>query len=250
MTGPIGHLRWCIVQSRAFVALNWKQEEYRQALSPLPKIIGPALVAGSAPNPERPANVDAHWFRVSVNASQLLFDKFDLPPPDLTIVRPRIKLRGPAQDAAWAVLKGRSTGHLVPLIKRPGDVGISEFIVGKDYSASAVTELGYVYKAAIVAEISGRYLISAGWAANRDISNGLFAVLLALKLGASHVVMSGFSFQTGWNYAGNARGRRGHVVADRIICRAIVERGLPVYSSDPDFAKRTGLRFWTGSKRD
>ncbi|WP_375452026.1 hypothetical protein [uncultured Devosia sp.] len=233
---------------RARLHLSLFKTAYLRALSELPTITGPAIVVGSAPNPHPPKGLDDTWFVISVNASQVTAEQFGLPRPNLTILRDNIFFRGnvsvPTEihDALWAALRGRQTAHAVAIMGSSEDKGATAQLAIHDYRADRVTELDRHVRGAIIVEMSGLSLVglSAG------ISNGIFAALLALKQGANPVVMSGFSFAPGWHFAKDVAVPRGHVLPDRAVCKAIVERKLPVFAADPDFARASGLPLWTG----
>lgn len=232
-------------RTRAFLHLTLRRSAYAKAMAEFPAISGPAVVVGSALEPHRPEGVTPDWFVISVNASQVTADDFALGTPDLTVFRDGIFLSDTHQDAVWSALRGKRTAHLAAIMGSSEETGAAAAIVPKDYRADRVTELNRHIRGAIIAEMSGLYHVHLG--GHNGVSNGLFATLLALKLGAAPVVMSGFSFAPGWNFAKDIPGERGHIPVDRAICNAIVARGLPVYAADPGFAEKSGLPLWTGA---
>ncbi|MDB5587589.1 MAG: hypothetical protein JWP26_2559 [Devosia sp.] len=233
---------------RARLHLSLFRKTYLRALSDLPTITGPAVVVGSAPNPHPPKGLNDNWFVISVNASQVTAEQFGLPRPDLSILRDNIFFRGnvfvPTEihDALWAALRGRQTAHAVAIMGSSEDKGATAQLAIHDYRADSVTELDRHVRGAVIMEMTG--LSHVGLSAG--ISNGIFAALLAVKLGANPVVMSGFSFTPGWHFAKDVAVPRGHVQPDRAVLKAMVDRGYPVFASDPDFAKNSGLPLWTG----
>jgi hypothetical protein len=236
---------WLVRQVGVFRLLNLQSDEYDRQLASLPKISGPALVVGSAPRPTVPKKVDNNWFRISVNSSQVVLDEFGLAPPNLTIFMPKIRKEDKFRKAYWDALRGRSTDHLIFSVGKTNDGGHQDFIAEKHYKANTISFLTQTTKAAIVTEIANRYMISV-FGARRQVSNGIFATFLALKLGANKVVMSGFSLNDGWYHTKQLVGQRNHVAADLMACKALVDRRLPVFASDPVFAERTGLPLWNG----
>jgi hypothetical protein len=230
-------------RTRAFLNLTLLRDGYARILAELPRFNGPTLVVGSAPEPHRPVGLNHDWSVVTVNASQITSDDFGLKKPDLTVFRDDICGSGTHQNAVWAALRGKQTTHVIANMGSSDDAGIAAFMATQNYRAEHVTELNRHVRGAIIADVSGRYYVKV----TAGVSNGIFATLLALKLGASPVVMSGFSFTPGWYFAPGIPGARGHIPADKVICRAIVERGLPVFAADPAFAENSGLPLWTGS---
>lgn len=227
---------------RAFLNLNLLRSRYDAAIAGLPRIEGPAIVLGSAPNPVRPAGVDDRWFTLTVNASQITAADLGLREPDLTIMRDGIFEPGEHQDAVWKALAGRHTAHLIAVQASSDDRGTAQGIAARNYHADHVTELSRHTRGAVIAEMSGLYHVKI----SSGVSNGIFAMLLALKLGGRPVVMAGFSFGPGWHFAQSTTGHRGHIKSDMATCRAVAARGLPVFAADPAFAEASGLPLWTG----
>lgn len=227
-----------------FLALRAAPRKYRATLARITKMPGPTLVIGSAPLAARPTGVDDSWFRVSANASQTTLSRFGLPPPHLTIFRVQMISSTPddATRHAWAALKGHSTGHLIV------GAGITDTAVAitaqHGYRAGAITAFSSSMRTAVIADMIGEYL--AIGTNHKGVSNGIFAVLLALKLGARPVVMSGFSMSSGWAYAPDAASNRYHQDGDLRVCRLMHQRGYPVFTADPAFAEASGLPLWTG----
>lgn len=236
---------WLKHRLRVHAMLVWKQREFEQALQPLPRITGPALVVGSAPHPEKPIGVSADWFRISINASQLVLDHFGLPPPNLTIMQPKIKVEDEGRTAYWQVLRGHRTDHVLFIVNNKNDGSIASFLAENGYHTDKITFVSHLVRKAVVTQISKRYL-GLPHENERSVSNGIFAVMLALKLGASQVVMSGFSLHDGWFHAPDLQAPRKHQRLDRLACQIMVKRRLPVFTSDPAFASQTGLPLWRG----
>lgn len=230
----------------SIIPLNRKA--YFSKISELPEIKGPALVAGSAPEPTIPRGADNSWFRISVNASQAVFSAFGFGEPNLTIFQPKIKFEDEGRQAYWQVLKGRGTGHLIFSVNRRNDGRIEEFLKSKDFHAAKITYLSERFKNAIVREVAKQTLITP-YRYERSVSNGLFSVFLALRLGANPVVMTGFSFSDGWFHSKEVAARRNHQWIDRYACQRFVELGLPVYTSEREFSAATGLPLWKGNPR-
>jgi hypothetical protein len=233
---------------RAYLTLTVFRQAYERALAELPRIKGTALVVGSAPEPHRPDGLSSDWFVISINASQVTAADFGIPKPDLTFVRDGIDKPGEHQEAIWRVLNGRSTKHLVASMGSRDDEGVGDLIAAKNYHADRLTKFNRHVRGAVIAEMSGHYHVYLG--GPRGISNGIFGALLALKLGADRVIMSGFSTVTGWYFAKEATGYRGHVPLDLEVCRAMVARGYPVFVTDPPFAESSGLPLWTSEMAD
>jgi hypothetical protein len=220
--------------------LTFRQKQYRRFLDELPKIMGPALVVGSAPNPTRPVDVDPSWFKLSINASQFVLDLFELGHPNLTLFQPKIKFEDETREAYWKVLANKKTDHLIFSINRKTDGKIEGFLKSKSYHFAKIGSFTEHYKNAVVREVLGKSVIGP-LPNDRSISNGVFAAILALRLGAEKVVMTGFSMSDGWSHSTEVVQHRKHQVMDRWACRLIVARKLPVFTSDPEFSHVTGI---------
>lgn len=232
---------WRCLEVRAH--LRWNRDGFEGEMAQIGRISGPALVVGSAPNPMRPEGIDANWFRISVNASQLVLSHFGLPEPHLTIFQPKIKFNDENRQAYWRALAGCGTGHLLFMVNGKNDGTIAPFLASRGYRAPRISNVREVTKTAVVADITGRYLLSP-FVGQRSVSNGIFAAMLALKLGARPVVMSGFSMEDGYFHADQIPAKRNHVAPDLLACKTAKERNWPLYVSDPAFAAVTGLPLW------
>lgn len=232
---------WRCLEVRAH--LRWNRDGFEREMAQIGRINGPALVVGSAPNPVRPEGVDANWFRISVNASQLVLSHFGLPEPHLTIFQPKIKFNDENRSAYWQALSGCGTQHLLFMVNGKNDGTIAPFLVSRSYRAPRISNIREVTKTAVVADITARYLLSP-FVGQRSVSNGIFAAMLALKLGARPVVMSGFSMEDGYFHAGQLPAKRNHVAPDLLACKTAAKRNWPLYASDPVFAAVTGLPLW------
>lgn len=221
------------------------------ALSALPRITGPALLVGSAPSPTRPIGVGDDWFLISVNASQTVLETFGLREPDLTVLRNGLLDRNNLPNgedlsrSVWDALSGRATRHLLASTVVAADRNIDRVFASKGFRADAYSEIDRHARAALVHEMSGVMLPAQG--GPRSMSNGIFAAALALKLGASPVVMAGFSAKGGWSQLPGRQALRIHLEGDVRACRGFVRRGLPIASSEAAFSALTGIPLWTGA---
>jgi len=229
-------------KARAWLLLGLRRAVYERALAELPAISGPALVMGSAPNPTRPQGLSQDWYVVSVNASQRSAEEFGITEPDLTVFRDDIEKPSPTYAAFWASVAGKRTRHLIAIMGSRENRGIATALTAGNYHADEITELDRHVRGAIIAEMTGLYHVGL----HHGVSNGIFAAVLALKLGASTVVMSGFSFSPGWHFDKKAAVPRGHIGPDKAVCAALVERGYPLFAADPNFAELSSLPLWTG----
>ncbi|TPK61175.1 hypothetical protein FJ930_28015 [Mesorhizobium sp. B2-4-15] len=211
----------------------------------LPRVTGPALVMGSAPNFRLPEGHDADWTLVTVNASQLLAETFGLPVPDIAVIRRGIVVGEGEQDLYKRdLLKGRQAKHLIipvwPNVEDKLKTGCSTF----NYRYDTLQALTKWQLANIVWRLSGKYHVSHRW--HRKISTGAFAIMLARFAGFAPVVVSGFSLSQAGHGYDTRNAFRYHADEDADLLRLVVRRGEPIYAEDRDFAAETGLPLWQG----
>ncbi|MEP7240607.1 MAG: hypothetical protein ABI697_06960 [Devosia sp.] len=229
---------------RARMLLTIRRKAYESALAALPRIDRTALVLGSAPSPTPPAEIDPNWFVITVNASHHLARDLGLGVPDLTIFRDEMWSVGPVSHNA---LIGGRTRFLIANLAGNSDNQLEGLLTRLDFVADRVQFVSRHIRGAVILEMTGRpFVMLAG---RHGISNGVFAALLALKLGAPRVIMTGFSLSNGWYPSGNAETTRGHIPKDRIVCREMARRGAPIFATDPAFSEATGLRLIEGARR-
>ncbi|MEP7240608.1 MAG: hypothetical protein ABI697_06965 [Devosia sp.] len=215
-----------------------RRKAFDQIIADLPKINRTALVLGSGPNPTPPKGLDPGWFLITINASYRLARDLGLGVPDLTIVADVL----PAVTAARAEAFARArTRLLVVNSATTFDPDLEPFLDRIDFKADRIAYVTWAVRHALITEQIGQPLAFLG---GPGISNGVYAPLLALKLGAPRVVMTGFSLGPGWYPSGDTTARRIHAKEDRVACQRMAARGYPVFTSDPAFAEVTGLRLW------
>ncbi|TPJ20021.1 hypothetical protein FJW04_01355 [Mesorhizobium sp. B2-7-3] len=211
----------------------------------LPRVTGPALVMGSAPNFRLPEGHGVDWALVTVNASQLLAETFGLRLPDIAVIRRGILVGASEQDFYKRdLLKGRQAKHLIvpvwPDVEGKLKAGCRTFNYGFD-TLQALTKWQL---ANIVWRLSGKYHVSRGW--HRKISTGAFAIMLTRFAGFAPVVVSGFSLSQAGHGYDTRNAFRYHADEDADLLRLVVSRGEPIYAEDRDFAAETGLPLWQG----
>ncbi|AMY04201.1 hypothetical protein AB0V79_29555 [Mesorhizobium ciceri] len=211
----------------------------------LPRLTGPALVMGSAPNFRLPYGHDAGWALVTVNASQILAETFGLAAPDMALMRRGILVGQGEQDFYKRdLLKGRQAKHLIvpiwPDVEDKLKAGCRTF----DYRYETLQALTRWQLANIVWRLSGKFHVSRGW--HRNISTGAFAVMLARFAGFAPVVVSGFSLSQAGHGYDSRNAFRYHADEDADLLRRVARRGEPIYAEDRDFARESGLPLWQG----
>lgn len=201
---------------------------------------GPALVLGSAPTAELPADYDASWSIVTANASQnqLLLWGMDVR-PTLTVFRAKMFEEGPHQSRVWEVLQGLGTEQLILVNGRAEEIPA---VAQRGYLPGRVDLLSRSERGAIIHEVTG---LLWGFDTNSTtVSQGVFAALLALRLGAT-AVLSGISFSVSDHNYGSWS-RRAHLDGDKRVLLAARDRGWPIYAAEQRFADESGLPRWLG----
>lgn len=209
-------------------------------------LAGPTLVLGSAPTSRAPAGYHADWRLITVNASQIVGEDLGLPAPDVAVLRHGLLVGIDSQDHyKRKLLAGRRAKHLiVPIWPRPL-TPLAEGGKRFNYSYETLTALSKWQLAHIIWRLCGAYVAtSRGW--QRRISTGAFAIFVARYLGASPIVLSGFSFSTSGHAYDDRNARRHHVDADAALIRLALRSGVPLFAADPDFARESGVPIWNG----
>ena len=197
---------------------------------------------GSAPGSQPPPDGLGEWKTITVNGSQAILKGFDSStPPTATLFNTSlIKSSYNVNVAARKVLRGANTENLIVL---SGNTGWRKRL----HVIFRLFMLRYQYKTLSILNTNDRIRIME---ALLDIkfpereyqpSNGIFAVLLALHLGASKVLMSGFSLTKQGHAYNNLNFKRAHSTGDRLILQRAIEIGLPIFTNDKEFSDESGV---------
>jgi hypothetical protein len=218
---------------------------FSQPILRLPRVTGPALVMGSAPNFRLPKGHGADWALVTVNASQLLAETFGLPVPDIALIRRGIFVGKSEQDFYKRdLLQGRQAKHLIIPVWSDVEDKLKAGCRTCNYRYDTLQALTKWQLANIVWRLSGKFHVSLGW--HRKISTGALAIMLARFAGFAPVVVSGFSLSQAGHGYDSRNAFRYHADEDADLLRRVVRRGEPVYAEDRDFAAESGLPLWQG----
>ncbi|RPI46037.1 MAG: hypothetical protein EHM59_08560 [Betaproteobacteria bacterium] len=196
---------------------------------------------GSAPDSLPPPAGSGPWSVVTVNGSQAVLGRLGLPAMPVLTLMNRSVLKSSIRTgiAARAVLRGLSTGHLVVVSTK---VGRKHRLL----TALRLWWLRYRYRSLTLLSAREREQIMAGvlgdaYDQSKPPSNGIFLALLALHLGASRILMSGFSLSRAGHAYNDLNMRRGHLDGDTAALRHFVELGLPIFTNDERFSRESGL---------
>ncbi len=202
----------------------------------LPRFDGPVLVLGSAPGAVPPADLQTRRL-LTVNASQVIAEGWGMPRPDMTLFGTTVLGLRPSNRAAQQVLRRRETGCLVRMSDGSRTL-IHDFNLWRmRYIADRVVSLDIPTRRGLIASLVGDEL-----AQRFKPSNGVYLVALALALGATDVVMAGFSLTVSGHAYNNENHPRHHIDADREVLRGMVAAGAPIATTSQEFAKKSDLR--------
>lgn len=166
----------------------------------------PVLVFGSAPNPIIPKEFNGEWKIICMNASGLAVKRGNLPHPDITIfsvsgllrsasnyVEIRKNIKGLySENVLIRMLSGSFLKHWLKMWRS------KRVLRSLDYSYHNINCLGPAEWRAILLDVLGTehmYL-------SKNISTGVFCVILALYLNSGKVVVSGINpDSTGHSYS-------------------------------------------------
>jgi hypothetical protein len=206
-----------------------------------------AFVLGSGPGSAPPPGGFAGWFTMTVNASQILLAAWGNQVPDYTIFNNQL-LTNQRKNcvAARSLLKGKRTRNLV-VIKEYRSVWRTR-LTRLPFTRLRLFLLQYRYarfstitprqRSAIVSSVLG-----ADIPEQIKPSSGIFLAFLALHLGASRVLMSGFSLTQDGHAYNTLNLRREHAGEDRELLARAIAAGLPIYTNSREFSLESNVPF-------
>ena len=203
----------------------------------------PCLVLGSAPSPTWPAPSEKRSL-LCVNSSGWAANQRGLPEPELTFMRKR-KLTKAKKAHDRAAISNLTTKHLILVGGGydPDMVTMScykRILEGLNYRYGTISAMDHELRAEIILEITGQEF-GRGSKFDTKISNGLFSACLAFYLGATEVVLCGFSLEDGLSYVDRPH-RRFHVKPNRDAILCMKTLGLPLRPRNHASPKQPG---WT-----
>ena len=211
----------------------------------LPHIAGDALVIGSAPGARPPDGRLSDWTIISVNASQIIALDWGSKIPDFTILRD-MSGRGPEDLKAREILAGRAAKTVVASSwsgdRKPFDVFLTEI----GFSASSLTVLTEWQKQHVLYRTCRATSIFG--VGKLEVSNGIWAAVLAVFLGARKVAMTGISFTRNGHAYDTAVHARAHIDKDKIALGALSSRSGKVFAVDPAFSQELGIPLLAGDR--
>lgn len=223
----------------------WRHRDLRDRFAGLDLSRGPTLVLGSAPGSIRPAGIDGSWVLLTANASQKRLVEWNLPGPDLTVMRSNASAAEALQEQMWAQIKGLRTKRMFSAGRPQYGARIAEVARQHSYQIDETILANWTERLVIIYFATGLWFL--GRNPQETPTNGILAILLAAWLGSQAIVISGFSFSKGgyfYDSAGSAPVARERPDGDRAAIRALLARGAPLFCSDPGFAAESGIPLW------
>lgn len=193
------------------------------------------LVLGSAPGAVAPADIGDRLV-VTINGSQEILRSWTGESPYLTLFN-TVYFRSRASTSfARKMLRGTRTRNLIVMQNRRCHLcAVARLLVAR-YGYDHLVCMEPVERTRVVADA-----LSSEAFADLKPSNGVFAALLMLHLGAADVTLAGFSFSRSGHAYNSMNLPRNHVDDDRRVLVRVSELGLPVTCTSPDFSVESGL---------
>ena len=195
------------------------------------------LVLGSAPQPIIPR--EGKWSQViCVNSSGWAARQLGLKTPDLTILGSFKFL--PHRQEDLCVLKGLETDSLM-LIHHSYAPTVSEIEDTLDklcYRYRNIEVISVDERAVIISRATGYQFHDRGL----KISNGVFAVCVALQEKDSKVVIAGISLEKDGHSHNSGNRPRGHRLADRTALWVMRRKGCILRTTEEDLTRLTGIK--------
>lgn len=229
-----------------------RQETVRRKLAGVQSVLEgqSVLVLGSAPEPQIPPR-DEFTRVVCVNGSPFVAHQNGLA-PDVTVFGGyNIRNRANPQALAPHKLKnlaGLSTGALVYCDVGSGSREAKREFARRNVGYTEFASIGRRSRADMVNEVFGGKLTDED--GEGKVSNGGFAIALALWAGASSLILSGFSLEDGHSSLPSEgehndeqvpQATRRHLDADRLLFTTLAEKCARASTTSERLSAQTGL---------
>lgn len=198
------------------------------------------LVLGSAPDPCVVFSDDMDL--ICVNSSGYVARALGLPRPALTVLG-GFKLQVPNLEEDRQAMRGLRTKTLLLITNYAGDWTLDRArtsLDAFDYQYDELVAINADERAAIVQAVTGERLAGED-SEYRKVTNGLFAACYAFHTHAPKVTLSGISFARAGHYYSDQNRPRQQIGADRDAVHALLARGYPLYTSEPELAGVTEI---------
>jgi hypothetical protein len=206
---------------------------------------GPVLVVGSAPVSHMPKDFDDTFRVITINGSQAVTRTWGIEMPHVTLMQHR-QLEGTNTNAEHVrrVLQGQSTGVLYVLLWRKGRKHLVQKLKAFDYRYADLQIVNRYKRIALIEKVSGIKMFELD--KHSKCSNGVIAVLFALYNGATAVIITGINPNSAGHIYNDANLSRFHAQTDSEVLVRLLERGFPIYTTDPEVSESLGMPLWNG----
>ena len=228
----------------------YRNIKYRLTRPPPPTVTppfqGPVLIVGSAPVSHKPADFDASFRVVTINGSQAVTKAWGIEAPDVTFMQFN-QIEGTNTNAVEVrrVLNGERTGELFVLLWRKDDrERLEKGLRAFNYRPDRLTIVDRYERMALLDRVAGRKSLELD--ADSKCSNGINAVLFALYNGAPAVIITGINPNSGGHAYNQANLSREHVRMDQEVLLRLMQKGYPIFTTDPSVSEAIGLPLWQG----
>ncbi|MBB3607147.1 membrane-anchored protein [Rhizobium sp. BK602] len=209
---------------------------------------GPVLVVGSAPVSHKPVDFDETFRVITINGSQVVTKAWGIEAPDVALVQFN-QIEGTNTNAVEVrrVLNGERAKMLYVLLWRKERQRLEDGLKAFNYRYDKLEIVDRYKRMALLDRVGGVKCSELG--ADDKCSNGINAVLFALYNGATAVIITGINPDSGGHVYNQENLTRLHVRKDREVLLRLIERGYPVFTSDPAVSQSVGLPLWEGKAK-
>lgn len=205
---------------------------------------GPVVVVGSAPVSTVPVGFSKHFHVITVNGSQSVLDRWGVDSPDATFMQFN-QVEGRTTNALHVrkVLNGKRTRLLYVVRWSKSFDLLQKGLAAFNYTYDNVNVVNRFKRMAMYEAVMGGLNVEID--DNMKFSNGITAVFYAILSGAKAVIITGINPDSSGHVYNDANLKRLHAGTDKQILQALVDRGYPLFTSDLEVAKASGLPLWT-----
>lgn len=206
---------------------------------------GPVLVVGSAPVSHKPVDFDESFRVITINGSQMVTKAWGIEAPDVALVQFN-QIEGTNTNAVEVrrVLNGERAKMLYVLLWRKDRQRLEDGLKAFNYRYDTLEIVDRYKRMALLDRVGGVKCSELG--ADDKCSNGINAVLFALYNGATAVIITGINPDSGGHVYNQENLTRLHVRKDKEVLLRLIERGYPVFTTDPAVSQSVGLPLWEG----
>lgn len=205
----------------------------------------PVVVVGSAPVSHKPEGLDESYTIVTVNGSQTVTKSWGIAKPHITFMMfGQIDAQTVNAKAVRSVLRGERTGLLIVSRWKKGMDRLKSGLAAFDYGADALRVISRLQRMALYEAVLGR--LNPELTRGDYGSTGTFAILYLVNSGARTIIITGINPHSRGHVYNNENLQNQHAKSDKDILLALKQRGVGIYTADPEVARLTGLPLWVG----